>query len=113
MHFSNLTCIAGMVDPEVCRTKIDYFPVGRLGEETIHHPCFISLRFTGGEYDPESIPLMLKKKDCAGDFVLQGLRQCLLANADAEYFLKENIPQLPLATSVLSTRLLRCNERDT
>lgn len=77
------------------------------------HPRFVSLRFTGGEYDPKSIPLMLKKQDCTGDFVLQGLKQCLLANADAEYFLKENIPQPPVATTVLSTRLLGCSKRDT
>lgn len=56
---------------------------------------------------------MLKKQDCTGDFVLQGLKQCLLANADAEYFLKENTPQLPPATTVLSARLLGCNKGDT
>lgn len=81
-------------------------------EGTTSHSHFCPLSFLpGNEYDSKSFKP--KSQDHTGDFVSWRFKECFLANAEAEYFLKENISRLPLVTTLISGRLLGCNKGDT
>lgn len=81
-------------------------------EGTTSHSHFVPLSFLpGNEYGSNS--LKLKRQDHTGDFVSWRFKECFLANAEAEYFLKENISRLPPVTTLVSGRLLGCNKGDT